>query len=68
MGPGGRMRGPWRGGRRWSPGRSDAGGADIGVGEVEVVADDGDERRDGEGREETGEEGEPCQVEGSHVR
>lgn len=47
---------------------SDAGCADFGVGEVEVVADDGDERRDGEGGEEAGEEGEPCQVEGSHVR
>lgn len=45
----------------------DAGIADVGGGEVEVVANDGEERRSSEGRDEAGEEGDPRQVEGSHV-
>lgn len=46
----------------------DASVADVGLGEVEVVADDGDEGGGGEGGDEAGEEGEPGEVEGEHVR
>lgn len=46
----------------------DAGVADVGGGEVEVVADDGEERRRGEGGDEASEEGDPREVECAHVR
>ena len=42
--------------------------ADVGGGEVQVVADDGEKRRRGEGGHEAGEEGKPGQVESAHVR
>lgn len=45
-----------------------AGSAGVRVRKIEVVLDDGEEGRDGEGGEEVGEEREPCKVEGEHVR
>ena len=41
--------------------------ADVGLGEVEVVADDGHEGRRGEGGDEAREEGDPREVECAHV-
>jgi hypothetical protein len=46
----------------------DGGVADVGLVEVEVVADDGDERGRGERGQEAGEEGDPREVERAHVR
>ncbi|PON44872.1 hypothetical protein PanWU01x14_263530 [Parasponia andersonii] len=45
----------------------DPGIADVGGGEVEVVSDDREQRRRGEGGDEAREEGDPGEVEGSHV-
>lgn len=42
--------------------------ADVGFGKVEIIADDGNEWRRGERRQEAGEEGDPGEVEGAHVR
>jgi hypothetical protein len=42
--------------------------ADVGPGEAEVVSDDWDERRCREGGHHAGEEGDPGEVEGAHVR
>ena len=47
--------------------RGDGGAGDVGLGEVDVVADDGDERRRGKGGQEGHEEADPVELEGEVV-
>lgn len=56
MGPPGRMQGPLLDVRIWILRRGDSGVCYVGVRKVEIVSDDGEKRRDGEGGEEAGEE------------
>lgn len=55
-------------GKHGTGNRRDAGVTDVRGGEVEVVADDREQRRGSERREEAAEEGEPGEVERPHVR